>query len=275
MKNKILFAIAVAVMTLSGQGAFADGTNAVATDLNALILKINAKLEQGQVTEKDLTAELKEFDVLYARHKDAQPEDAVQILNMKAKVYLEVLNEPAEAAEAFQQIKHDRPETAQQVDAILDALKRPIEAEKIQRTLVVGAPFPAFDEKDLAGKILAVANYKGKVVLVDFWATWCVPCRMELPNVLKAYKDYHAKGFEIVGVSLDEDQPALERFIKENDMAWPEYYDGKRYENKLAMKYGIMSIPSNYLLDGDGKIIGANLRGDELGAAVAKALAKK
>jgi len=110
---------------------------------------------------------------------------------------------------------------------------------------------------------------------VDFWATWCGPCRVELPNVLKAYNQYHAKGFEIIGVSLDENQAALKRFVQENGFAWPQYFDGKRFDNKLAMKYGVGSIPSSYLLDGDGKIIGVNLRGAELAAAVAKALDKK
>ena len=275
MKSKILFVLAVAAMLLSGQSGFAAETNDVVTDLNMLVTKINVKLQQGQVTEKDLTGEIKEFDGLYARHKDAKPENLVQILVMKAKLYLDVLNDPEKAAETFQQIKRDLPEFGERVDAVLDSLKQPIEAEKIRRTLVEGTKLPDFAEKDLAGKPLSIADYKGKVVLIDFWATWCVPCRIEFPNVLKTYEQYHAQGFEIIGVSLDEDQSALERFIKENNLTWQQYYDGKRFENKLAAKYGVMFIPTNYLLDGDGKIIGKDLRGDELEEAVGKALANK
>jgi len=138
-----------------------------------------------------------------------------------------------------------------------------------------GAAFPDFDEKDLAGNPLSIANFKGKVVLVDFWATWCPPCVAELPNVLKAYEEYHPKGFEIIGISLDKDRQKLDSFIKQKQMTWPQYFDGQGWENKLSQKYGVNSIPATYLLDKEGKIIGSNLRGEALDAAVAKALAGK
>ena len=127
----------------------------------------------------------------------------------------------------------------------------------------------------MAGQPFSIASHKGKVVLVDFWATWCGPCRAELPNVIAAYQKYHAKGFDIVGVSLDEDKPQLLSFIKDQNMTWPQYFDGQRWENKLAVKYGIQSIPATFLLDGEGKIIGKNLRGDALEQALASALANK
>ncbi len=138
-----------------------------------------------------------------------------------------------------------------------------------------GATFPDFAEQDLAGNPLAIANYKGKVVLVDFWATWCVPCVAELPNVLAVYEKYHAKGFEVIGISLDKDKTALTSFIQKKKMPWPQYFDGQGWNNKLAAKYGISSIPATYLLNGGGKILGQDLRGDALDAAIAKALAKK
>src|SRR5206468_2602211 len=134
------------------------------------------------------------------------------------------------------------------------------EAQKIQKSLKVGAAFPDFDEKDLAGKPLSIANYKGKVVLLDFWATWCPPCRAELPNVIETYKKNHDKGFEIIGISLDKDETKLKDFMKEKEMTWPQFYDGKFWQNKLAVKYGINSIPATYLLDTQGKIIAKNLR---------------
>jgi len=195
---------------------------------------------------------------------------------MKAKLYLEVFNDPETAAGVIQQIKRDLPDTkmGRMADSTLESLKEPIQAERIRRSLVEGTNFPDFSEKDLAGKPLTIANFKGKVVLVDFWATWCPPCRAELPNVIAAYQKYHDKGFEIIGVSLDDEQPVLESFLKENQMTWPEYFDGLHWKNKLAMKYGVMSVPSDYLLDGKGRIIGKNLRGEALDAAVAKALAK-
>jgi thiol-disulfide isomerase/thioredoxin len=112
-------------------------------------------------------------------------------------------------------------------------------------------------------------------VLLDFWATWCGPCRAELPNVLKTYAAHHKDGFEIIGISLDQDKEKLTAFTKEKDMTWPQYFDGKGWQNKLAAKYGINSIPATFLLDGQGTIIGEDLRGDSLEEAVTKALAKK
>ena len=128
---------------------------------------------------------------------------------------------------------------------------------------------------DVSGQPLSVAGEKGKVVLVDFWATWCGPCRAEMPNVIAAYKKYHDQGFEIIGVSLDHEKAELSSYLKDQNIAWPQFFDGQGWTNALAVKYGVDAIPANFLLDGDGKIIGKELRGDDLDQAVATALAKK
>jgi len=93
--------------------------------------------------------------------------------------------------------------------------------------------------------------------------------------VLKTYEAHHKDGFEIVGISLDQEEQKLTSFTKDNKMTWVQYFDGKGWKNKLAVKYGVNSIPATYLLDGQGVIIGNDLRGDDLEQAVAKALAKK
>jgi thiol-disulfide isomerase/thioredoxin len=142
------------------------------------------------------------------------------------------------------------------------------ETEKKQ----IGAPLKDFDEKDLEGKPLSIASRKGKVVLIDFWATWCGPCVRELPNVLKTYEKYHDKGFEIIGISLDSDKDKLTTFIKEKKMTWPQYFDGKGWQNKVSTQYGIQSIPATYLIDKEGKVLAIGLRGEALEAAVGKAL---
>jgi thiol-disulfide isomerase/thioredoxin len=153
-----------------------------------------------------------------------------------------------------------------------------LEARKIQGTLVEGATFPDFDEKDVMDQPLSLSHFRGKVVLIDFWATWCVPCRAEVPHVAATFQKYHDQGFEIIGVSLDKDRKKLLDFTMEHKMAWQEYFDGKSlpWENKLASRYGIAhsGIPMDFLLDGNGKIIGKNLRGAALPQAVAKALTK-
>jgi len=176
----------------------------------------------------------------------------------------------------LKQVQRDFPgsTSAKRVDQLLAGLKQGEAARKIQDSLAVASPFPDFDVKDLDGKALSVAGYKGKVVMIDFWATWCPPCVGEVPNVAKVYEKYHPQGFEIIGVSLDHegDKPELISFTKEHNMPWRQYYDGKFWTNDLAVKYGIQSIPATFLLDRDGKIIAKNVRGEALEPAVQKAL---
>ena len=121
-----------------------------------------------------------------------------------------------------------------------------------------------------SGKV-NLAEMKGKVVLLDFWATWCGPCIAELPNVKEAYKKYHDKGFEIVGISLDSDKSRLKDFIKENDMPWPQHFDGNGWKNKLAVTYGVRSIPAVFLVK-DNKVIATGVRGSALEAKLEELL---
>lgn len=277
MKMKIISALVALSFLISGQRAFAADTNSASAELKDLVARINTKLKQEQRTESALAGELKEFDALLAKHKGEDAEELAQVLSMKGGLYLQVLDLPEKAAEVFKQIKRDFPKTkiAGHTDEILDMLAQQIAVKKIQDALAVGSKCPDFDAQDLSGKPLSIANYKGKVVMLDFWATWCGPCRIELPNVLEVYQKHHQDGFEIIGISLDEDRARLESFINDKNMTWPQFFDGQKWKNKLAVKYGVNSIPATYLLDGEGKIIGKDLRGEELKKAVAAALAKK
>lgn len=140
------------------------------------------------------------------------------------------------------------------------------------------APLP-FKGNDLAGQPVSLAAYKGKVVLLDFWATWCPPCREEVPNIVRTYNKYHGQGLEIVGVSLDRegDKEKLISYTKENKMPWRQVYDGKYWQAAMAQAYGVQSIPFSVLVGRDGKIIavGDKLRGEDLEPAVKAALAAK
>lgn len=244
-------------------------TTAAETELKTLVTKIQQKIKDGKKTNLDLADELKEFDALLAKHKGEKTDDVARILFMKAMLFQEVLKNQTEADVALTQLKKDFPGSE-----VVKGLKEQEEAKKIQETMIEGAKFPDFQEKDVLGQPLSIAKYKGKVVLVDFWATWCGPCVMELPHVLETYKKHHANGFEIVGISLDQSQEKLTNFTKAKEMTWQQFFDGKGWSNKLAVRYGIHSIPMTYLLDRDGKIIGRSLRGDDLENAVSKALAK-
>ncbi len=115
------------------------------------------------------------------------------------------------------------------------------------------------------GDKVDVSKMKGKVVLIDFWATWCGPCVAELPNVKRAYKKLHSKGFEIVGISLDSKESALRRFVKKEEMPWSQYFDGKGWNNIISKKHGIRSIPAMWLVDKQGNLADLNARADLVG----------
>lgn len=121
-------------------------------------------------------------------------------------------------------------------------------------------------------------SYRGKVVLVDFWATWCRPCLAELPSVEANYAKYHDRGFEIVGISLDHDRKSLEEFLERRPLPWIQMFEepeaGKNgWSNPMAMKYGVSSIPATFLVDREGKVISMDVRGVELQSQLAKLLA--
>ncbi len=104
------------------------------------------------------------------------------------------------------------------------------------------------------GREVDVEKLRGKVVLIDFWATWCGPCMQEVPNVVKTFEKLHEKGFEIIGVSLDEDKAALEKTVKKMKMTWPQSFEGKGWEGATAKRFGITGIPTMWLLDKQGKV---------------------
>jgi peroxiredoxin len=274
MKIHVVCLLAVIALLHGTPPALAEDTNSATAELKALVTKVQDKLHQGQRTSTDLAPELKEFDTLIEKHKGEKTDETAQIVLMKAMIYLEIFEDTEKGTEMIQGLKRDYPDTkaGKNAEAILANIQRQEEGKKIQKALVLGAKFPDFEEKDLDGKPISPSKLKGKVLLVDFWATWCGPCVRELPNVLKAYEKHHDKGFEIIGISLDDNEAKLKNFIKDRNMSWPQYFDGKGWENKLAQKYGIQSIPATFLLDGEGKIIGRDLRGENLEEALAKAL---
>jgi peroxiredoxin len=134
------------------------------------------------------------------------------------------------------------------------------------KAVALGATAPEFAEADTSGKMVSLSSFRGKYVLIDFWASWCGPCRGENPNVVKAFNHYKSQKFTIIGVSLDRANGKKNWLdaIHKDGLAWTQVSDLKFWDSKAAALYGVRGIPQNFLLDPEGKIIAKNLRGDDL-----------
>jgi peroxiredoxin len=132
------------------------------------------------------------------------------------------------------------------------------------KAVAVGKNAPVFTQNSIDGKAVSLENFKGKYVLLDFWASWCVPCRKEHPNFLKIYEKYQAKNFEIVSVSIDEDKTAWVNASKADNINWTNLLDTKGQVNEVAVKYGVQAVPANFLINPNGVIIAKNLSGETL-----------
>ncbi len=140
------------------------------------------------------------------------------------------------------------------------------------KTIGTGSILADFTQADTSGKPVSLSSLRGKYVLVDFWASWCGPCRAENPNLVAAYNKYKSKNFTVIGVSLDKAKPSWIDAINMDGLTWTQVSDLQGWANAVAQQFQIQSIPQNYLLDPEGKIVGKNLRGAALERKLAKIL---
>ena len=150
---------------------------------------------------------------------------------------------------------------AAKTSAYSKTLEKAIDEAKLG---AIGSMAIPFSQKDTEGKLVSLASFKGKYVLVDFWASWCGPCRQENPNVVRAFNRFKAKNFTVLGISLDQDKSRWLQAIKDDGLTWTHLSDLQYWSNAVAQLYKIQSIPANMLIDPTGKIIGKNLRGEDL-----------
>lgn len=157
------------------------------------------------------------------------------------------------------------PEMVSQYNTITQQIKAQEAAKKSEGATAIGAVAPDLAFTSPEGKTLKLSDLRGQIVLLDFWASWCRPCRMENPNVVAAYKKFKDKGFTIYSVSLDQNGESWKAAIKQDGLIWPNHVsDLKGWQSEAARIYGVQGIPAQFLLDKDGKIIAKNLRGDQL-----------
>jgi peroxiredoxin len=151
---------------------------------------------------------------------------------------------------------------------VRQAVQKEMKMLEARKKLSPGSPAIAFpeDARTLDGKEISLSDYRGKVVLIDFWATWCKPCRNEMPNVMELYEEFSDDGFVIIGVSLDRTREALVSYIEEKDIEWPQIYDGQG--GRIATSYAVSAIPATFLLNRKGEILHRDLRGKALEEAV-------
>lgn len=237
---------------------------------NAEFTKITEKVkEKGNITADDIADELKEMDSILAHDVDKRNDAAAALYLIRARVCVELLEDYPTGLAMLKQVKVDFPKAyAQaQVGRIVAGVE---EKMSYDYTLYIGKPFPTFSEKDITGKPVSTAKLKGKVVLVSFWASFSNQCIADLTPQLALYEKYHGKGFEIIGISADEDRNDLKALLARKNIPWPQYCDGRGWKGSIVRQYGVSTVPYTVLLDRDGKVIAKNLKAPALEQKLAK-----
>lgn len=268
--NTVTFMLENANMKASmDKDSYVSGTteNDLYTGLKKEINQLNGELKQ-------IAAGLKSDNQETVKAAEQKYEQIDSIITAKSKAYILANTDKQTAALSFYNMRYNLTEDEQneivaKADSAFKAvpgIDKMMAHLDVLKNVAVGKKFTDFEMADANGKMHKLSEYvgNGKVTLIDFWASWCPPCRREMPNLVAAYKQYKNKGFEIIGISLDSNADAWAKGVKDLNITWPQLSDLKGWKNSGAALYGVNSIPHTLLVDKDGTIIAKNLHGQQL-----------
>jgi peroxiredoxin len=258
-------AAALDKVVITGAKSQEDFT-ALEDDVNANRQKVIALWQQSENLKKESDSLKKESDRLYKYEWEIRKQFV--LAHPKSIVSLqELMNWTSDA---------NYKEARTIYEGLDPSIKKNEKAKEIELRLAnlekvaLGNQASDFTQKDITGKNVNLASYKGNYVLLEFWASWCGPCRAENPNLRAAYEKYKNKGFNVLAVSLDDDAGKWKKAVEKDDLPWAQVSDLKGWTNVAAIQYGVRAIPANFLIDPQGKIVKRDLRGEELNKALAE-----